>query len=95
MLTLSKSDFKTASGCATKLYYRELKYPDTMQENEYLQMLAEGGYMVELLAKQMFPAGITLEYGKKPLEDAAQETAAHLECGAREEVVLADGRGDR
>jgi hypothetical protein len=51
-------------------------------------MLAEGGYMVELLAKQMFPAGITLEYGKKPLEEAAQETAAHLERGASEEVVL-------
>ncbi|WKW10925.1 DUF2779 domain-containing protein [Pseudogemmatithrix spongiicola] len=86
--TLSKSDFKTARGCGTKLYYRELKYPDTMQQNEYLQLLAEGGYMVELLAKQMFPTGLTLEYGKKPLEAAAQETAAQLERGAREEVVL-------
>jgi hypothetical protein len=86
--TLSKSDFKSARSCATKLYYRELKYPDTMQENEYLQLLAEGGYMVELLAKQMFPAGATLDYGKKPLDDAARETAEHLSRGAREEVVL-------
>lgn len=86
--TLSKSDFKAARGCATKLYYRELKYPDNTQQNEYLQLLAEGGYMVELLAKQMFPAGITLDYGKKPLDDAARETAEHLARGATEEVVL-------
>lgn len=86
--TLSKSDFKTARSCATKLYYRELRYPDNKQENEYLQLLAEGGYMVELLAKQMFPGGITLEYGRKPLEEAARETAAHLARGEREEVVL-------
>lgn len=86
--TLSKSDFKLASSCPTKLYYRELKYPDNNQENEYLQLLAEGGYMVELLAKQMFPRGITLQYGKKPLEDAAKETAEHLSRGEREEVEL-------
>lgn len=86
--TLSKSDFKIARSCATKLYYRERKYPDNSQENEYLQMLAEGGYMVELLAKQLFPAGLTLEYGRKPLAEAARETAAHLDRGATEEVVL-------
>lgn len=86
--TLSKSDFKLARSCPTKLYYRERRYPDNNQDNEYLQLLAEGGYMVELLAKQMFPGGITLEYGKKPLEDAARETAEHLDRGAREEVVL-------
>jgi len=86
--TLSKSDFKLARSCATKLYYRELKYPDTSQDNEYLQLLAEGGYMVELLAKQSFPDGITLSYGSKPLEDAARETAEHLDRGAREPVTL-------
>lgn len=86
--TLSKSDFKIARSCATKLYYRERKYPDNSQANEYLQMLAEGGYMVELLAKQTFPGGITLEYGRKPLEEASRETAAHLARGASEEVVL-------
>ena len=86
--TLSKSDFKLARGCPTKLYYREMKYPDAKQQDEYLQLLAEGGYMVELLAKQMFPAGITMAYGKKPLDEAARETAALLERGAREDVVL-------
>lgn len=86
--TLSKSDFKAARSCPTKLYYREMKYPDNMQENEYLQLLAEGGYMVELLAKQLFPEGVTLSYGSKPLKDAANETAAHLARGATERVTL-------
>lgn len=86
--TLSKSDFKAARSCATKLYYRELRYPDNKQDNEYLQLLAEGGYMVELLAKQLFPGGITLDYGSKPIEEAAAETAEHLRRGEREEVVL-------
>lgn len=75
--TLSKSDFKLARSCPTKLYYRELKYPDTLEENEYLQLLAEGGYMVELLAKQLFPDGITLDY-TKGAHAAAEETARYL-----------------
>ena len=70
--TLSKSDFKLARTCATKLYYKELKYPDTLAEDEYLDWLAEGGYMTELLAKQQFPEGVTLEYGKDPKADAAE-----------------------
>lgn len=85
--TLSKSDFKLARTCATKLYYRELRYPDTQQDDPYLQMLAEGGYMVELLAKQQFPEGITLEYGRDA-ETAARATAELL---ARDEVTLFEG----
>jgi len=86
--TLSKSDFKLARTCATKLYYRELKYPDTQQDNEYLQLLAEGGYMVELLAKQKFPGGITLNYANRPTSESAAETIAHLKRGERERVTL-------
>ncbi len=92
--TLSKSDFKLAQTCPTKLYYREQKYPDNMAANEYLQMLAEGGYMVELLAKQLFTDGITVPYGKRPIAEAAQETRDHLERGERVtlfEATLFDG----
>ena len=38
---LSKSDFKVARECGTKLYYRKLRYPNTMEEDAYLQLLAE------------------------------------------------------
>jgi hypothetical protein len=97
--TLSKSDFKLARSCAAKLYYRELRYPTNLDENEYLQMLAEGGYMVELLAKQQFPDGITLDYGGKPAAEAAAETGRHLDEAERSghpvtlfEATLVDGR---
>lgn len=96
--TLSKSDFKLARTCAAKLYYRELKYPTNLDDNEYMQLLAEGGYMVELLAKQQFPDGITLDYGGKAATEAAAETAAHLERAAATtsgvtlfEATLSDG----
>src|SRR5881296_1207659 len=69
--TLSKSDFKTARTCPTKLYYRELNYPSTDDEDEYLAMLAEGGYMVETLAKLRYSDGVELEYGEDPLAAAA------------------------
>jgi hypothetical protein len=43
---LSKSDFKVAMTCPAKLYYRKLKFPTTMEGNEFMEMLAEGDYMV-------------------------------------------------
>ena len=86
--TLSKSDFKLATSCASKLYYRELGYPDRTAEDEYLAWLAEGGYMVEVLAKQIFPDGITLDYGR----DAAHDAAATLRLiEGSEEITLFEG----
>lgn len=58
--TLSKSDFKVAQDCPTKLYYRKHKFPSTMDENEYLKMLAEGGYAVGKLATLLYPEGVDL-----------------------------------
>jgi len=55
--TLSKSDFKLAQECPTKLYYRKKGFPNTMQDNEYLQLLAEGGYAVGKLAQLLHPGG--------------------------------------
>ncbi len=75
--TLSKSDFKAARSCQAKLYYRELSYPSTKDEDEYLAMLAEGGYMVETLAKLRYPEGVALEYGDDPLA-AAEKTREML-----------------
>ncbi len=96
--TLSKSDFKLAQTCPTKLYYRELRYPDTNADNEYLQLLAEGGYMVELLAKQQFPDGVTLDYADKDPQTAFEETRRLLAPAATGgsitlfEATLADGQ---
>ena len=59
MLTLSKSDFKIASNCAKKLQYKKQLYPNASEENDFLQQLAEGGYIVGKLATIVY-AGIEI-----------------------------------
>ena len=82
--TLSKSDFKLALSCHTKLYYKELGYPQATDGNEYLQLLADGGYMVEQLARLLYPDGIELSYAG----DAAANAAATAVMLQRENVTL-------
>ena len=74
--TLSKSDFILARDCPAKLYFRENGYPDTRQGDAYLAMLADGGYMVEALAKARYPDGIQLDYGRDVTRDFARTRAA-------------------
>jgi len=50
MKYLSKSDFKVAQTCATKLYYKKNKYSSLNEENDYLNLLADGGFMIGKLA---------------------------------------------
>ena len=82
--TLSKSDFKVAQTCAAKLYYKELQYPSTKDDDPYLELLARGGYMVEAIAKLLYPEGRALSY------DGGSETSARLtqEALAAEKVTL-------
>jgi hypothetical protein len=75
---LSKSDFKVARTCAAKLYYRKLGYPSVCDEDEYLQFLADGGYLVEAIAKLCYPEGIEIGFDKGP-EESAAETMQVLE----------------
>ncbi len=79
--TLSKSDFKLARTCGAKLYFRENRYPDNRDSNAYMAMLAEGGYMVEALAKASFPDGVQLEYGHDVTEDY-ERTLGYLQRDA-------------
>jgi len=63
---LTKSRFKLALECPTKLYYDgKPEYPDQNDENSFLQSLAEGGFQVGELAKCYIPGGYdikTLDY---------------------------------
>ena len=81
---LSKSDFRVAQTCPTKLYYKKLGYPSTKDEDEYLELLANSGYVIEKIAKLLFPAGreIGLQRG---LRVAVRET---MEALAAENAVL-------
>jgi hypothetical protein len=81
-LYLSKSDFKVARTCATKLYYRKLGYASTRDDDEYLQFLADGGYMVEAIAKLLYPEGIEIGF-EKGLEASAAATMRLLQTQER------------
>jgi hypothetical protein len=83
--TLTKSRFKLACECPTKLYYTRKKdeYADQSLDDSFLQALAEGGFQVGELAKCYYPGGhdiTTLD-----AEEALAQTNALLEL---DEVVI-------
>ena len=58
MKRLTKSKFKLATECPTKLFYTgKQEYANTSLENPFLEALAEGGFQVGELAKQYLPGG--------------------------------------
>ena len=55
---LTKSRFKLALDCPTKLFYtRKKEYQDSSETDSFLQGLAQGGFQVEELARMYFPEG--------------------------------------
>jgi hypothetical protein len=82
--TLSKSDYILARSCPAKLFFRENGYADNRDGDAYVAMLAEGGYMVEALAKARYEGAIQLEYGRSVAKDY-ELTRQHLD---RETVTL-------
>jgi hypothetical protein len=81
---LTKSRFKMATECPTKLFYTGKKeYPNSMLDDPFLAALADGGHQISELAKQYYPNGInitTLDYDK-----AEKRT---LELLALDDVVI-------
>ena len=75
---LTKSRFKLAIECPTKLFYTSKKeYANNSLDNPFLEALAEGGFQVGELAKYYYPGGHsihTLDY-----QDALQQTNQLLE----------------
>lgn len=62
MRLLTKSRFKLALECATKLYYTgKKKYPDKKLDDDFLKALAQGGFQVGELAKCYFPGGTNID----------------------------------
>lgn len=81
---LTKSRFKMATECPTKLFYTGKKeYPNNKLDDAFLAALADGGHQVGELAKQYYPSGFdvtTLDY-----DEAEKQTLALL---ALDEVVI-------
>lgn len=84
MHTLSKSDYNLARTCDTKLYFRENRYPDNGDYSPYVRLLAEGGFMVDALARAQRPGGVLLE----PTWDAVADFAATRELLERDTVTI-------
>jgi len=80
---LTKSRFKLAVECPTKLFYTNKKnYRDLKQEDSFLQALADGGFQVGEFAKYLFPTGILIES-----KDSAEAEANTLDYLAKNEEV--------
>lgn len=74
---LTKSRFKLALECPTKLYYTgKDEYANTKHDNEFLAMLADGGFQVGELSKLRYPDGI--EISTKKVDRAIAETTELL-----------------
>ncbi len=81
---LTKSRFKLALECETKLYYTgKNEYPDKKKTNDFLKALAEGGFQVGELAKLYFPNGIEIESLDK--KESLKQTNKYLK---QKKVVL-------
>jgi hypothetical protein len=74
-LLLSKTDYKIARECPAKLYYRMLKYPSNKDGDEYMELLAKGGYMIGAIAGLLFPDAVTVS---EPDHDKAIQITREL-----------------
>lgn len=81
---ISKTDFKMARSCFTKLHYYKNNYPNTLEDDEYLKLMAEGGYMIGKIAQLMHPEGILISM-ESGAESAFEETKKEL---AKDSVTL-------
>jgi len=83
---LTKSRFKLAVECPTKLYYsgKDKIYRNIKNEDSFLQALADGGFQVGKLAQLLWSSGH--EITSKNHEEAEQETQKRLSLPG--EVVL-------
>ena len=89
---LTKSDFKVARTCPTKLYYRKKGYPTLEDGDEQLSMLADQGYLIEALARTLYPDGRWIGFSDD-LESAAWDTMSALSdnCTLFEATFISDG----
>ena len=91
MKYLTKSKFKTALECPTKLYYSEHKeqYANGKLDDPFLEALAKGGFQVGELAKCYYPDGHDineLDYEtseKKTIELLEEENVVIFEAAIR------------
>ena len=77
---LTKSDFILARNCPTKLFYKKQKYPTSSADNELMEFLENGAYMIETMARLLHPGGQQMFQGGDP-EQAFEATCEALTGG--------------
>lgn len=83
---LTKSRFKLALNCPTKLFYtRKEEYEDASETDSFLEGLAQGGFQVEELARMYFPDGVAILGEDWNYKALAQRTSQLLE---QENVII-------
>ncbi len=99
---LSKSRFRLAHECPTKLFYTgKSDYADKSSHDEFLRSLAEGGFQTGELAKRYYPGGTeitTLDYADSVNETNAllkqsdaiiyEAAACAMDCFIRADIVV-------
>jgi CRISPR/Cas system-associated exonuclease Cas4 (RecB family) len=77
---LTKSRFKLALECPTKLYYtsKSKEYKNTRNDDPFLAALADGGFQVEELARLAYPEGVLIQAASGAYDEAVAETEALL-----------------
>ena len=84
---LTKSRFKLAVECPTKLFYTgKSEYRNTSNEDEFLAMLADGGFQVGELAKLMYPSGIEIKCQQQRSRELNRFLARRELCERLEEI---------
>ena len=83
---LTKSRFKLAMECPTKLFYtgKDDEYKNTKGDDEFLESLAEGGYQVGKMAMLLYPHGV--EIRAKSNQASLSETSTLLQ--SHDSIVL-------
>ena len=75
---LTKSKFKLAMQCPSKLYYiNKTEYADQSLDDTFLASLADGGFQVGELARRYFPGGVQIE--TRNADEAIEQTRELLE----------------
>lgn len=81
---LTKSRFKQALECPTKLYYTgKPEYLNNSLDDSFLAALAEGGYQVGALACLMYPGGVEVD-----VQGHEEQIARTQELLQRDEVTI-------
>lgn len=82
----TKSRFKLAVECPTKLFYQGKRdvYRSLKEEDSFLQALAEGGFQVGKMATMLYPEGI--EVTERSNAEALRRTQELL--GSSQDIVL-------